>query len=182
MFPSTGAALSGGVSLRRVLSIATVLLSVVVSACVYLPAEEALGVVLCLTLTTSMGWAALSVLARRRLLMRREEMVRRGVMHIDDTCDVYDDVSSAFVGWPTTNALLRIVDSAAPSTEATENVGECVMCLDDMCARQSIRTLPCRHKLHTRCADLWLVQTCRNVCPICSTLVVEGRDADMRVS
>lgn len=125
-------------------------------------------------------WILCNAYNRYKQIEKREESVRNGDLSIyDETCDLCDDVSAVFAQSP---VLQKLVNQAAPTTTATaEQCGQCVVCLENVNVGQQIRTLPCQHILHSRCADLWLVQTCRNSCPTCSATVVPDRDADMRV-
>ncbi|KAL6844248.1 hypothetical protein ACP4OV_025921 [Aristida adscensionis] len=51
----------------------------------------------------------------------------------------------------------------------------CAICLEDYCVGEKLRVLPCRHKFHAACVDLWLTSW-RTFCPVCK------RDASTGVS
>ncbi|KAL8159111.1 hypothetical protein V2J09_000648 [Rumex salicifolius] len=42
----------------------------------------------------------------------------------------------------------------------------CAICLEDYNVGEKIRVLPCKHKFHTSCVDLWLTSW-RTFCPVC---------------
>uniref|UniRef100_A0ACD5WT90 Uncharacterized protein n=1 Tax=Avena sativa TaxID=4498 RepID=A0ACD5WT90_AVESA len=42
----------------------------------------------------------------------------------------------------------------------------CAICLEDYIVGEKIRVLPCRHKFHAACVDLWLTSW-RTFCPVC---------------
>ncbi len=46
-----------------------------------------------------------------------------------------------------------------------QNIGECVICLDDIDIFENIKNLNCNHKFHKECIDLWLQE--KNTCPLC---------------
>lgn len=55
-----------------------------------------------------------------------------------------------------------------PSTVAAEEESSsltCSVCLSDYCAGDSIRELPCGHKYHRGCIELWLAT--HTTCPLC---------------
>ncbi|VAI88647.1 unnamed protein product [Triticum turgidum subsp. durum] len=51
----------------------------------------------------------------------------------------------------------------------------CAICLEDYSVGEKIRVLPCRHKFHAACVDLWLTSR-RTFCPVCK------RDANAGMS
>lgn len=50
-------------------------------------------------------------------------------------------------------------DPAAPPTQP-----QCSICLEDYCAREKVRYLPCGHHFHAGCVDVWLSN--RAACPL----------------
>ncbi|VAH55020.1 unnamed protein product [Triticum turgidum subsp. durum] len=42
----------------------------------------------------------------------------------------------------------------------------CAICLEDYTVGEQIRVLPCRHKFHAACVDMWLTSW-RSFCPVC---------------
>lgn len=55
----------------------------------------------------------------------------------------------------------------SPTTEAGESAAivECAICMEAFAEGIPVRTLPCLHRYHVACADLWLAQ--HPECPIC---------------
>lgn len=48
----------------------------------------------------------------------------------------------------------------------------CTVCMEDFCAGEEQRTLPCFHRFHKDCIDPWLRQC--GCCPICKHRSDEG--------
>lgn len=48
---------------------------------------------------------------------------------------------------------------------------QCAVCLSDLSDGDRARILPCKHAFHCVCADLWLVQSDKNFCPLCMQTV-----------
>ncbi|KAL3944469.1 MAG: hypothetical protein SGBAC_001446 [Bacillariaceae sp.] len=60
---------------------------------------------------------------------------------------------------------------------SSQMMGECSICLDDFCAGQRVRQLPCGHVFHSTCIARWLVE--RNaVCPLCKLDVFEEEEEE----
>ncbi|XP_047080987.1 receptor homology region, transmembrane domain- and RING domain-containing protein 1-like [Lolium rigidum] len=51
----------------------------------------------------------------------------------------------------------------------------CAICLEDYSVGENLRVLPCRHKFHAACVDMWLTSW-RSFCPVCK------RDAGAGIS
>lgn len=49
--------------------------------------------------------------------------------------------------------------------EASTSIS-CVICIEDYRIGEKLRILPCNHKFHAKCVDLWLGQR-RSFCPVC---------------
>lgn len=71
----------------------------------------------------------------------------------------------------------------ASSTRAADlsSPTQCAVCLDDVTCAAPGRALACSHVFHESCIDAWVVGMLRNVCPLCSRVVCEGRNSDMGV-
>lgn len=48
---------------------------------------------------------------------------------------------------------------------------ECAICLNEFCCGERLRVLPCGHRFHRQCIDVWLVGHCA-CCPLCQKSVV----------
>lgn len=55
-----------------------------------------------------------------------------------------------------------------------EELRTCCVCLEDVCAGQPVRTLPCLHTFHAQCAEEWLKK--KKTCPLCQFDIVDGAD------
>ncbi|XP_042421484.1 receptor homology region, transmembrane domain- and RING domain-containing protein 1-like [Zingiber officinale] len=68
---------------------------------------------------------------------------------------------------------------AMPSLEFTSVVEDnctsttCAICLEDYCAGDKLRVLPCSHKFHVCCVDYWLTSW-RTFCPVCKRDATAG--------
>lgn len=49
----------------------------------------------------------------------------------------------------------------------------CAICLEDYSVGEKLRVLPCRHKFHAACVDLWLTSW-RTFCPVCKRDATSG--------
>ena len=49
--------------------------------------------------------------------------------------------------------------------EATEDDAPCTVCLGGLEVGERARTLPCFHRYHTACIDLWFAR--HKTCPVC---------------
>ncbi|KAF8750612.1 hypothetical protein HU200_012317 [Digitaria exilis] len=49
----------------------------------------------------------------------------------------------------------------------------CAICLEDYRVGEKLRVLPCRHKFHAACVDLWLTSW-RTFCPVCKRDTTNG--------
>jgi hypothetical protein len=56
--------------------------------------------------------------------------------------------------------------------ERPENATQCMICLSDFVAGESLRRLPCAHVYHQPCIDEWL-HRCTD-CPLCKTNVEQA--------
>ena len=52
-----------------------------------------------------------------------------------------------------------------PQTELPEDARQCLICLEDICPRETRKILPCLHGFHASCCDKWL--RTNGSCPIC---------------
>eukprot|EP00755_Sulcionema_specki_P026735 Sspe_Gene.86352::Locus_57031_Transcript_1_1_Confidence_1.000_Length_730::g.86352::m.86352 len=76
-------------------------------------------------------------------------------------------------------ALDEGVDRSAPESAinvlpcsiATE-VGSCSVCLNDIAAGETMKSLPCRHAFHAECIDRWL-RSYNSFCPLCKAKVAD---------
>jgi len=55
---------------------------------------------------------------------------------------------------------------------------ECVLCLDPLCADPMVCLHPCAHKLHRKCAELWMSHDLETksslICPLCRAVLCEA--------
>merc|ERR1719316_887439 len=57
-----------------------------------------------------------------------------------------------------------------------EELRSCCVCLEDVCVGDAVRTLPCLHTFHAKCAEDWLAK--KKVCPLCQfSIDGSGEDA-----
>ena len=52
---------------------------------------------------------------------------------------------------------------------------QCCICLDPLDETQIIRNLPCEHKFHKQCIDLWVLK--KNSCPLCNKNVLQNSNS-----
>ncbi|KAJ4786466.1 E3 ubiquitin-protein ligase RNF167 [Rhynchospora pubera] len=58
-------------------------------------------------------------------------------------------------------------------TEESCTASTCAICLEDYSVGDKLRILPCRHKFHAMCVDLWLTSW-RTFCPVCKRDAMAG--------
>eukprot|EP00486_Rosalina_sp_Unknown_P002475 CAMPEP_0201566228 /NCGR_PEP_ID=MMETSP0190_2-20130828/5870_1 /ASSEMBLY_ACC=CAM_ASM_000263 /TAXON_ID=37353 /ORGANISM="Rosalina sp." /LENGTH=248 /DNA_ID=CAMNT_0047984663 /DNA_START=888 /DNA_END=1634 /DNA_ORIENTATION=+ len=51
----------------------------------------------------------------------------------------------------------------------------CAICLDDFCAKEELRLLPCNHGFHIKCIDPWLSKS-SELCPMCKQSIFINSD------
>jgi hypothetical protein len=81
-----------------------------------------------------------------------------------------------------TDAEINAFPTVTLSLDLDEKEPRCPICLEDYMANDVLRQLPCGHRFHCHCADLWLKQ--KATCPLCKQVCVgqppQGpQDADM---
>ncbi|KAK8522896.1 hypothetical protein V6N13_115844 [Hibiscus sabdariffa] len=55
---------------------------------------------------------------------------------------------------------------AMPSVETGESEdGECVVCLEEWKPGEAVKEMPCKHKFHDGCIEMWLA--IHGTCPVC---------------
>ncbi|KIJ54868.1 hypothetical protein M422DRAFT_42081 [Sphaerobolus stellatus SS14] len=71
----------------------------------------------------------------------------------------------------------ELVEYEKTDKVASNTVDNCLICLENYEAEDSLRLLKCRHAYHQDCIDKWLEQG-RNNCPVCRTMGAQtGTDA-----
>lgn len=76
---------------------------------------------------------------------------------------------------PSNGATTRQIDQLTVAwkvTPTTKLESNCSICLESFESGQDVRTLPCFHTFHTKCAEDWLTQN--KVCPICQFDIARG--------
>ncbi|KAG8095989.1 hypothetical protein GUJ93_ZPchr0013g33890 [Zizania palustris] len=72
-------------------------------------------------------------------------------------------------------AMPSLIFTKVQEDNYTSTSSTCAICLEDYNVGEKLRVLPCRHKFHAACVDLWLT-TWRTFCPVCK------RDASTGIS
>ncbi|CAG9335419.1 unnamed protein product [Blepharisma stoltei] len=60
-------------------------------------------------------------------------------------------------------SILRFEVETIKTPEA--NINQCTVCLEDFKAREKVRVMPCKHRFHLQCIDVWLMR--QGSCPNC---------------
>ena len=60
-------------------------------------------------------------------------------------------------------------------TKLPEELRSCCVCLEDVQVGDPVRTLPCLHTFHAKCAEDWLQK--KKVCPLCQ-FPIDGSGED----
>ena len=57
--------------------------------------------------------------------------------------------------------------------DSEKDVGDCPICLESYCPKNSVKTLPCNHKYHSSCIDAWLKRK-DTTCPMCRKAAIKS--------
>ncbi|KAH7284815.1 hypothetical protein KP509_34G071600 [Ceratopteris richardii] len=77
---------------------------------------------------------------------------------------------------PSTVNAMPIITFGSPEVEQRAGRNKCKICLEDYKVKESLRVLPCKHRFHSRCVDIWLTAW-QASCPICRSDLCEIPDA-----
>ncbi|KAF8668276.1 hypothetical protein HU200_052331 [Digitaria exilis] len=97
----------------------------------------------------------------------RRHQIRRDRARIPQTRE-FHGMSSQLV-----KAMPSLIFTKVQEDNCTSST--CAICLEDYTVGEKLRVLPCRHKFHAACVDLWLTSW-RTFCPVCK------RDAKAGIS
>mmetsp|Transcript_17494 Transcript_17494/g.17429 ORF Transcript_17494/g.17429 Transcript_17494/m.17429 type:complete len:157 (-) Transcript_17494:30-500(-) len=70
-------------------------------------------------------------------------------------------------------SILRFNVETIKTPEA--NINQCTVCLEDFRAREKVRIMPCGHRFHLQCIDVWLMR--QSNCPNCKRDLRANREA-----
>lgn len=51
----------------------------------------------------------------------------------------------------------------------SNNLDECIICLEEMKENDNLTLLKCSHIYHSKCIEIWLKK--KSICPLCDTLI-----------
>ncbi|KAI6670319.1 hypothetical protein NL676_005204 [Syzygium grande] len=63
----------------------------------------------------------------------------------------------------------------APVAEDGEESGDCAICLEEHAVGDEAREMPCRHRFHSGCIEMWL--SMHGTCPVCRFAMPPEEDA-----
>ncbi|KAG0521704.1 hypothetical protein BDA96_08G183900 [Sorghum bicolor] len=116
-----------------------------------------------------MGISFISLLAMSAVLATcffvRRHRIRRDHPRIPEARE-FHGMSSQLV-----KAMPSLIFTKVQEDNCTSSM--CAICLEDYSVGEKLRVLPCRHKFHAACVDLWLTSW-RTFCPVCKRDAMSG--------
>ncbi|KAF3336701.1 Receptor homology region, transmembrane domain- and RING domain-containing protein 1 [Carex littledalei] len=108
---------------------------------------------------------AMSAVLATCFFVRRHRIRRERPGRDTDVRDFHGMSSQLVKAMPTVVFTVVSEENCTAST--------CAICLEDYCVGDKLRILPCRHKFHAMCVDLWLTSW-RTFCPVCKRDAMAG--------
>lgn len=94
-------------------------------------------------------------------------------VHKSEQCDHHHSTSDSDVDG-TGSECMSDSDESVDNFQAVDST-QCAVCLSHLKHGDAARILPCNHIFHHACADLWLINSAKDSCPLCMQPVVPFR-------
>jgi len=128
-----------------------------------------------------MSFCIMSMYCRIKISVMRENGVRNAIwtMAINESNNQEELMRRAQIASIIIDSMpTRVITTEEEAQGSAEEADVCcVICLDNYCEGDMIRTLPCSHEFHKSCIDPWMME--RFTCPLCKYDIVKEILNDM---
>ena len=97
-------------------------------------------------------------------------MERRGIIEFNRDSIVFRYTDNGRRNYMTETELNRLTTLEFGGEELIVH-GDCAICREEITNKQLNRILPCNHRFHTDCVDIWLLRSSRS-CPYCTQSIL----------